>query len=297
MTAFLSDEILQRVLKDGDVPFIAGSLIPGRAVPVDGGYRLSGRWSWASGIRHSGWITPNAMVDKGEGQPPSLLVAILPVSDVQIIDNWNVVGLQGTGSCDFSTDNLFVPKAFTMELSLNPDMAMKPLRGGPTYNLGFAGLALNVLPGFAVGVTRRALDEIAELATSKQRGYAKKVTLADRAVFQRFIGEANLRLRAVRSLYIDLTKEIWETLLKGGRPPVKTMVELRASTAMVFEVARDVVGRAFYFGGGTSVRLESMLQRCLRDINVGATHYYVNDVAYELHGQSLLGFPNVNPMT
>ena len=291
LCAFYPDEAIQRIFADGHVPTMAGAIMPGRAVPVDGGYRVTGRWSWASGVRHAEWVSAHILADNGEGRPPTSLNAALPATDIEIHDTWHVVGLKGTGSCDFSANDLFVPAGFTFDMQ-----TMQPQRGGPLYNIGLPGFVINELAGFALGVGRRALDTIIELAQTKRRGYGQQVPLPERAVFQRSIGECDLRLRAARSLVIEVMEKAWQTACAGNKPGPELQIEMRSATAYVLEVALDVTSRAFHHGAGTAIRLDNILQRCLRDLQVGATHLLGSDSSYELHGQVLLGFSDVNPM-
>ena len=289
--AFLPDEAIEQMFQGGRIPTLAGAIMPGRAVPVDGGYRVTGRWSWASGIRHAEWVVAHVLVERQGGGPPESRLAMLPAADVEIHDTWHVAGLKGTGSCDFSATDLFVPEGFTFDLQ-----AMQPKRGGPLYHLGLPGLLVNEFAGFALGAGRRALDAIIDLAQTKRRGYGKQTPLAERAVFQRMIGESDLRLRAARGLIIELLEKAWETVCAGRTPGPQLQVELRSATTLLSDVALDVATQAFRYGGGSAVHLNNILQRCLRDLQVGASHLMVNDSAYELHGQCLLGLPGVDPM-
>jgi alkylation response protein AidB-like acyl-CoA dehydrogenase len=275
----------------GHIPTLAGTIIPGRAVAVDGGYRVTGRWSWASGIRHAEWVLAHVVVEGQGGVSPTSHLVALPTANIEVHDTWHVAGLKGTGSCDFSATDLFVPTGFTFEMP-----AMEPQRGGPAYRLGLPGFFLSVHAGFALGVGRRALDAIIALAQTKRRGYGKQMLLAERAVFQRMLGESDLRLRAVRSLVLELLEHAWARMCEGRTPEPALQIELRSATTLVTEVALDVTTQAFRYGGGSAVHLSNILQQCLRDLQVGAAHFMVSDVTYEQHGQCLLGMPGVNPM-
>ena len=158
---FLPDEAIEQIFVGGHVPTAAGVLMPaGKALPVDGGYLVNGRWSFASGIRHSQWVSAGALITRdGEGGSEHLMV-VFPTSQAQIQDNWQVVGLKGTGSNDFSVSNLFVPEAFTWDV-----VRALPKRGGPLYRLGIPGFVANEHSAFALGVGRRVLDAIIELVT------------------------------------------------------------------------------------------------------------------------------------
>jgi alkylation response protein AidB-like acyl-CoA dehydrogenase len=155
---------------------------------------------------------------------------------------------------------------------------------------------INEHVAFALGVGRRALDEILELAQSKRRGYAKQVALADRPVFQRAVAEADLRLRAARLLALEVFERAWQTVCAGRPPEPRLQAEMRSAATFVTDVALDVTAIAFRYGGGSTVWLNSMLQRCLRDLYVGASHLMVNDSAYENYGQFLLELPDADPM-
>ena len=128
------------------------TLPSGQAIPVDGSYRVSGRWAFASGIRHAQWVTATARVVRDGTTPPALRRVVMPVADVQIHDNWQVMGLQGTGSCDFSVTDLFVPERFSWDAQ-----RAQPQRGGPYTAWACRPLwPTNTWPLHGVG--RRALD-------------------------------------------------------------------------------------------------------------------------------------------
>ena len=291
LCAFVPDAAIEQMFSGGRIPTLAGAIMPGRAVRVDGGYRITGRWSWASGIRHAEWVGAHILVEGQAGEPPESRMAMVPTTAIEIHDMWHVSGLKGTGSCDFSATDLFVPEGFTFDLQ-----ALQPQRGGPLYLLGLPGLLINEFAGFALGVGRRALDAIVDLARTKHRGYGKQIPLSERAVFQRMIGESDLRLRAARGLIVETFEKAWETVCAGKRPEPQLQVEMRSVTTLGAEVALEVATQAFRYGGGSAIHLNNILQKCLRDMQVGASHLMVSDVAYELHGQCLLGVPDVDPM-
>ena len=288
--SLLPQSSIEQLFAGGRPPRIAGSIKPGKAVRVDGGYCVSGRWSWGSGIRHAEWLNAATLIESGDG-PPYFGMIFFPAAQAQIHDNWYVSGLKGTGSCDFSVSDLFVPEAFTVDLR-----TWEPKRGGPLYQLGLPGLLINEFDGFALGVAHRALDAIIEMANTKRRGYGKQVALAERQVFQRAIGEGELRLRAARALAIWVFEKAWQTVSAGRKPDTALQVEMRSVTTYVMDVALDIVTLAFRYGAGSAVHLSNILQRCLRDLQAGSAHLMVSDVAYEMHGQCLLGLPSVDPM-
>ena len=164
------------------------------------------------------------------------------------------------------------------------------------FHLGIPGLIANELGGFAVGVGRRALDEIAQQAIAKARGYAGKSTLADRPTFHCWLGEADFRLRAARSLLFEAYEDVWQRQCAGEFIGPATQVELRAIVAHTVRVATQVASEAYRYGGGSAARLENMLQRCVRDLEVANVHLFSSDAIFEQHGRGLLGAEDLNPL-
>ena len=290
--AFLEDDAIEEIFAGGTPPRTAGVFAPfGTAVPTDGGYLLSGRWSFASGIRHSQWISAGARVATDQPGYPAQIRATVRTSDVKIHDNWHVMGLRGTGSCDFSVENLFVPTSFAYDVSL-----IEPLRGGGLYRLGRPAFVTNEHSAFALGVARRALDAITEVGQSKTRGYVSVNPLSKRAVFQRMLSECDLKLRAARALNVEILERAWQVACYGQTPEPALQAEMRSLATYSTDVALDVATQAFRFAGGAALFDSSILQRCLRDLNAGAQHQMVSDAAYENHGQFILGLPEARAM-
>ena len=290
--AFLPDDAIEEIFAEGNPPRTAGVFAPfGEAVPVDGGYLVTGRWSFASGVRHSKWISAGARVVTEEPGHPAQIRVTIRTAEVKIHDNWHVMGLRGTGSCDFSVEDLFVPSSFAFDVSLT-----EPLRGGAMYRLGRPAFVTNEHSAFALGVARRALDAVLEVGASKTRGYTSVNPLALRPAFQRMLSESDLKLRAVRALNVEILEEAWETVCSGRTPPPSLQAQMRSLCTFTTDVAVDVVTQAFRFAGGSALFDSSLLQRCLRDINAGAQHQMVSDAAYENHGQFLLDLPDARPM-
>ncbi len=176
--AWAEDETIDRLFADG-VPRAAGQFAPnGVAVPVDGGYRLTGDYSFGSGIAHAEWVGAGVMTQPDDGADPAYLFAIMPADQVELKGNWDVMGLAATASWDYSLDGVEVPASATFDF-----FAPVRRRGGPVYDLGILVLTALGHAGFAIGVTRRALDELADLAATKTRMGAGS-SLAESEPFQ-----------------------------------------------------------------------------------------------------------------
>jgi len=289
--AFLPGEAIQQIFTDDRVPRSVGVAAPGGdAEPTDGGFNITAHWTFGSGTPHAEWISGGVRVPGVKGGPPEIRRAIFRSSDAQIHDNWQVAGLRGTGSCDFSVSNLFVPEEFTF----TPGGV--PRRGGPLFLLGRAGFVIPEHAGVALGLGFRSLNSIIELAKSKSRGTSNRYLIANRPAFQGEIGQMEIRLRAARSLMVNVLEEAWEVASQGSPVSLEFQSIMRSCCVYVTETAMDAVNLAFRNGGGEALRESSDLQQCLRDMHGVAQHYMVSRTSYEAHGQHLLGMTDVDLM-
>jgi indole-3-acetate monooxygenase len=286
---FLPDEAIAQIFNNGRAPRASGIFLPsGKAVPTGRGYRVDGRWAYASGIRHAEWITAGTKVERNGDETERRMVTF-PANQAHIYDNWNVAGLQGTGSCDFSIEDLFVPEEFTWNAA-----SATPQRGGALYKLAMPGFVMHLHAAFAIAVARRAVNAIIDYAHGQRAGY-RPSGIISRPVFQSALGECDLQLRAARSLVIDLYQKAWATICDGGTLTPELHTELRGAAVLATQVAADVTTRLFRYGGGTAVLMSNILQRCLRDIHAAAQHRMVSDSTYEQLGKFKLGLPDANP--
>ncbi len=288
----LPDEAVAQIFAGGNVPRAAGVGMPsGVAMPVNGGYVVSGRWRFASGIKHSQWLSAGVRVEDGMSGLSEIRRVVFPTEKARIADDWQVSGLKGTGSNGFTVGDLFVPEEFTWLMS-DP-----PRRGGAIYLLGRSGFVANEHAAIALGLARRALNAIVELAQSKLRGSTSKTLIADRASFQRAIGESDLRLRAVRALVMETFESAWDVVCQGSAPDPQLQTQMRGCATLATDVAVEVTSMAFRYGGGEALYMGGELQRCHRDMDAAAQHIFVSDVVYENLGKFALGLPDVVDMT
>jgi alkylation response protein AidB-like acyl-CoA dehydrogenase len=291
--AFLPDGGVARMFGAGHMPRGAILIMPtGQATRVAGGYRLSGTWAFASGVQHAEWVAAHGLLREADDAAPVLHMFVFPASDIRLHDNWQVLGLRGTGSCDISVTDIFVPEDCAWNV-----VAQKPRRGGALYRLGVPAFVANEHAAFATGIARRALDLLTTAAIDKKRGYGPGASsLADRAVVQRMLGHSNLKLRAARALALQLNEQAMDVVQSGADITPRLALELRAVACYCTEVAGDIVTQAFRYAGAAAIFEHHLMQRCLRDINVAAQHLMVSEIAYELLGKTHLGFADVQPM-
>ena len=233
--AYLGDSAVEELFSGKRLPVIAGQgTRPGTAVTEKGGFRLSGSWSFASGIKHGTHIhTLGVIAETGEPR-----IFVLPVEKATLIDNWDVMGLRGTGSIDYKIESVFVPEEYT-----HFAVTEKPRRGGSLYTIGVIGFATICHSGWACGIGRRLLDELA--ANVRARG-GRAGTQAASESFQEDYAKAEGTYRAARALVYETWSGAAATLERG-----EPLVRARAHAAAPWNGARDLGGAR-----GSAVRLQ-----------------------------------------
>ncbi|OJT22428.1 hydrolase [Archangium sp. Cb G35] len=260
----------------------------GRAELVEGGYRVTGRWAWASGSQNCHWLVGGAVVTKDgapqmRGPVPEVRLFLFPSSDVTLHDTWHASGLCGTGSGDMEVRDVFVPADRSMSLITERPSIARPLYAFPAFGLLAVGI-----PAVALGIARRAIDELTALAHQKKLMAHGGQLLAKRAAVQEAVAEAEATLRAARAFLLETVNTTFEAATRG-EVTVKHRAELRLSYTHAMRSAARVVDRMYDAAGGTAVYRASPLQRCLRDIHVATQHAMVAPSTLELIGSVLLG--------
>jgi len=262
----------------GPTPAIhAGMLGPrGEAKQVEGGFLVHGRFSFGSGCGHAGWIGAGTLVTRdGEfvvaaSGLPEMRVAFVPRAGVEFLGNWDVLGLSGTGSYDYELPEQFVSEDWTFPLT-----AEVARRGGPVYRLGVLVLTSVAHCGFALGVARRSLEELARLSGSKQRMGAA-TPIADQQLFQHDFAYHDAALRAARAYAFEVFADAQAVVERGDEPSDEQRHRVRQATTYATRVAAEVV-RCAYTWAGTDALRPGPLQRCFRDIHAATQHIFVDN--------------------
>jgi indole-3-acetate monooxygenase len=279
---WLPDAGARRVFApDQPLPVIAGQLQPrGTGRPVQGGYVVSGRWSFASGIVHASWLIGAFRAQAGPEDPGGerMVVFVLPKEQAEVIDNWRVAGLQGTGSLDFRVQNMLVPDEMTY------DLGAAAVRGGSLFRLGMPAFVSNEVPPLCIGMARRALDDITDLAGHTAR-FPGGPTLSKRAVFLSELGRAEARISAARLLHRDAMAAAFQTAQAGNVPPQAQQTAVTVASVFAVETCAEVVSDLFRYGGGRVLSLSSPMQRHLRNSLAARQHVAVSEEFYEAAGR------------
>jgi indole-3-acetate monooxygenase len=273
---------------DDGLPVVAGQLAPrGTGTPVAGGYVVTGRWGFSSGILHADWLLGAFKTDAAGGDGAAsdggtgfgrMVVFAVPKSDAEVIDNWYVAGLQGTGSLDFRVDGLFVPEEMTY------DLGIPAVRGGDLFRLGMPAFVSNEVPPLCVGLARRALDDMTELALKTAR-FPGGPTVAERAVFHKELGRAETKLRAARLVHREAMADCWEMACAGDSPSEELQLAVTAASVFAVETAAEVVSDLFRYGGGRVLALSNPMQRHLRNALAARQHLALSEEGYEAAGR------------
>jgi alkylation response protein AidB-like acyl-CoA dehydrogenase len=280
-SAYLARDIAQEVFGDG-AWLTAGVVAPsGKAIPVEGGRRVSGRWAFASGCEHSRWMALNSIVEGSD--PPQTYFALIPTQKLEIIDTWDVVGLRATGSHDIAAQDVFVPEGYGYDFG-----GARPLQSGPLYSLSIVGFLAVAVASVALGIGRGALDDLRELATAKMPvGRAKP--LAELSHAQSGFAEAEASLRAGRAFLVEAIETLWDIAERGERASKeqRALVRLAATHAAMSAIrATDI---AYGLAGGTAIYSKSTFQRRFRDIHALSAHFMVGPGSLEAAGRALFG--------
>ncbi len=254
----------------------------GRATTVSGGYRVTGRWAFASGCEHCAWLTGGSLVQSAGGQSEARLM-MFPASEVEIIDTWNVSGLRGTGSHDIAVRDVFVPATRAISLTID-----RPCRGGTLYAFPVFGLLALGGAAVATGIARHAIDELVSLAATKTATLQRR-RLAERPVVQAKVAEAEALLGSARAFLREAVARAWESAERGGEIALRDRAHLRLAATHATATAARAVDLMYTAGGGTAIYATSPLQRCLRDAHAVTQHVMVAEPTYELVGRVLLG--------
>ncbi|MEV6605281.1 acyl-CoA dehydrogenase family protein [Kutzneria sp. NPDC051319] len=247
---------------------------------VDGGVRISGRWSFCSGVRHSDWIF------LGFIQDGAVRTAAFSTAELDILDTWKTSGLRGTGSTDVVAREAFVPDHRLFSVLDGPPAGARTLQRFPLFGFFAASIA-----AAALGNARGAMTEFIELATVRKPTGSSRST-AERPATQSAFAAAEASLRAARGLYYQAIDDAWQAAAASEEPvSVELRTSLRLACTHAVRTSAEVVRAVYDLGGGSAIYEDSPLQRRFRDAHTATAHFQVNPATFELSGRLLLGLP------
>jgi indole-3-acetate monooxygenase len=293
--AWYSDETTAEVFGSSLTVMAGGFFPPRRAVPVEGGYRLSGRCAFNSNCHAATWILGLARVYHAgverldENGQPVTLMTLFPREKAEIIDNWDTLGMRGTGSHDVNVDDLFVPA--DRAVPFKPLDQPTPAYSGPWHQLTiWPSVACNAIP--ALGIAQAAIDEFSDLATKKIPSYAA-TTLKDRSIVQLRFATAVAKVESARAYLHAAFDAAWQGALDGRSPDLAGKARLQLASSHAPIAAAEAVDLIHSLAGTTGIRNDHAFERHFRDVHVITQHAYVCESRMEAVGQVRFGLdPN-----
>ena len=276
VTLGLPDDGVQEIYAQGADTVIAGTAVMGggKAVPVDGGYRVSGRWPFGTGCQESSWMLGSFQILDGDQlrrSPDGSSVhwrGLFKRSDVQIVEgSWDVAGLRATGSFDWTVNDVFLPERRTMVHAGIPLDNQWKRWPGVSYALPAQAWVGPHHSAVITGIARAGVDALIELASEKTpRGRTGR--LCENPQVQDAVGRADTILNAGRAYRSAMITEVWNTVAAGEDTTLDQRARCRLAAAYAADSAREAMDLMYRQGGSTSYRRESRLAECWRDLNV-----------------------------
>ena len=281
LTGWVPDDVLRTMCGDPCDLRMAGSERPlGRATRVVGGYRLSGRWNFASGITHANWVMAGCFIEDNAAAP-TLRILLLPINDVHVEHTWSVVGMRGTGSHDFIADDVFVPETHAV-LAIGSALSDEAIYSQRLLRVCTFGTVAAVMVGAALG----AIDDV--LAIAGQPTIRDSTALRDRPEVQRCIADSTARIDSARAYISEVITAAYDAVCRD-QDPTTAVAASRLAFAHAAQQSIFVVGELIRVVGTPAAHLSSPLQRRARDLMV-AQHFPSFDIStYENAGRIFLG--------
>jgi alkylation response protein AidB-like acyl-CoA dehydrogenase len=289
MTAAYLDPAAAKEVFGGPRGILAWGPGPGKARIVEGGYRVTATWSFASGSHNATWLGCHVPICDENGTQrvradgsPVIRTPIFPKSCAEMTDIWHVIGLRGTGSDKYSVTDLFVPAAYVAARDDDPreDGVLYRFSSLQLYASGFAGVAM--------GIARSALDAFIELAGDKVP-FRGKTTLRDNNVIQSEFAQAEARLRSARAFLYRSLEEITGEVERSGHITLDQRMTIRLASTFAIHQSMSVVDMAYHAAGSTAIFEENPFERRFRDVHTVSQQVQGRQEHFETVGQYLVG--------
>jgi indole-3-acetate monooxygenase len=292
VAAFLPSEAAAAIFARDPVGILAwGAGASGRATVVEGGFRVTGAWSFASGGRHASWLGGHCLVHEADGSPrlladgsPAQRTVIFPADRARWTDIWDVIGLRGTGSDAYAVTDLFVPADY----SVARDDQSERRYDGTLYGFGTNAMFAAGFAGVALGIARAMLDGVIALAKDKTpRGY--RSALKDSAVAQSEIAQWEARLRAARFYLLGTVAETWREVERSRAMTLEQRMAIRLAATHTIQEASGVADAAYHAAGASAIFASNPFERRFRDMHAVAQQLQGRRSHFETVGRYFLG--------
>jgi 3-hydroxy-9,10-secoandrosta-1,3,5(10)-triene-9,17-dione monooxygenase len=273
--ALFADEAQQAVWGEDTKTRLSSSYAPtGKATVTDGGYQLSGRWSFSSGCDHCSWVLLGGLVFNADGQVVDFKTFMVPRDKYEIVDVWHMVGLAGTGSNDIVVDDVFIPEAFTLSMG-ETGQCRGPGQEQNTadlYKLPFHSIFTGTITTPIIGLAMGAYAEHVEMQQKRSRAayLGEKASLDPFAAVR--IAKASSEIDAAWALLVNNIREEQAHVAKGEKIPLRSRLKVRRDQVLGSQRAIDAIDALFEASGGRALANGTYLQRAWRDAHAGRVH-------------------------
>ena len=288
--AYIALDVAREIWRDPHTVVSWGPPNEARARAVPGGYRISGRWDFASGCRAANWMGAHALVEEEGGElrlnsygRPGQRILLCPVGQAALLDTWNTIGLRGTASDSYTFDDVFIPEAYS---SQREDPALRR-ETGPLYSFTHAGLYAVGVAGVGLGIARAMLDGLIELAITKAPRNLGR--MADSPTVQADVARHEARLGAARAYLLDVIATLYERASAAGPMDIPGRAGTRLACTHAIHTAIDCADFAFKAAGVDAIFPGSPFERRFRDMHTLSQQIQSRGAHYEAVGHILLG--------
>jgi alkylation response protein AidB-like acyl-CoA dehydrogenase len=291
--AYLDPKVARELWGDAHAAVATGApSFSAKAIAVDGGYRVTGHWHFASGSRHSQWIGGHSTICEPDGSPRlgpngkplEQRTMLFPKAQATMIDTWQVVGLRGTGSDDYKVTDLFVPEAYSFTRESDADRR----ETGALYRFSIFNMFGMAFCAVALGIARTVLDDFIALAKVKKAHSSGKL-MAENNLIQTQVGLSEARLGAARAYVLDGYAQLYEQALGGEKVSYPQRLASRGMTCFAIQQAREVVDFAYHAAGGNAIFDKNPFERRFRDLHTVTQQSQAHMENFEALGQALMG--------
>ncbi len=283
--AIVEPTVAQKVWGDDPHGVLAWGPGKGEATAVDGGYRVSGSWAFASGSRHATWLGSHCSMPMPDGSVKERTM-LIPASQVSFTDIWDVIGLRGTASDAFSVKDVFVPRDYSL-VRYGPE---KQYCNGPLFAFSSSAMYSVGFSAVAFGLAREMLDIFKALAVDKQPRRTPTV-LRENNVVQADVAVAEARLAAAEALITDHLDKMYDEAKSQGELSVDSRMRLRLFTTFTIHEAKAVADSVYDASGATAVFKSHPLERRFRDIHTVTQQIQGRKAHFQTVGAYMLGLP------
>lgn len=288
--AYMERDVAREIFADPHTVISWGPPSEHRARAVPGGYRISGRWDFASGCRAANWMGAHAFVEEPDGKlrlnrhgRPTQRILLCRVAEAKLHDTWNTIGLRGTASDSYSFDDVFIPEAYSSQRE-DPELRRET---GPLYSFTHAGLYAVGVAGVALGIARAMLDALIDLATTKvPRNLAR---MADSPTVQADVARYEARLGSSRAYLLDIVGTLYDAATEAAPMGIPGRARVRLGTTNAIHAAIETADYVYKAAGVDAIFPGSPFERRFRDMHTLSQQIQSRGAHFEAVGHILLG--------